>query len=156
MSGTMPTTSRWIALVICGAAILAPPITTADAQQVQAGTLDCRGGPDTGFILGPVTTLDCVLHADSAPDSRYVAAIRKLGVFIGDQDVALTWKVMAAVPWLGGDDLTGGYIHPGGADTNVLTGGSTASITLHPLNEQNAGSTPTVKIDNLELRPVDR
>ena len=129
----MPTTRHWIALgialAICGTAVLAPPVATADAQQVQAGTLTCRGGPDTGFILGPVTTLDCVLHADSAPDGRYVAAIRNFGIFIGDQDVALTWKVMAPTPWLAGDDLTGGYSHPGGADANVLTGGSTAPIT---------------------------
>ncbi len=68
---------------MCGAVIVVAPIATAEAQQVQAGTLACRGGPDTGFILGPVTNLDCVLHVENAPDSRYVAAIRNFGIFIG-------------------------------------------------------------------------
>ncbi|MGF6309173.1 hypothetical protein ABIB82_002774 [Bradyrhizobium sp. i1.8.4] len=153
---TMRTTGHSIVSAACGAAVLVTPIATADAQQVQAGTLECRGGPDTGFIVGPVTNLDCVLHVDSAPDSRYVAAIRNLGVFIGDQDVALTWKVMAPVPWLGLDDLAGGYAHAGDAGVNVLVGGTNTPIALHPLNEQNAPSTPPVKVENLEIRPVDR
>ncbi|MGY4479326.1 DUF992 domain-containing protein [Bradyrhizobium sp. USDA 3364] len=152
----MRTTGHWIVSAVCGAAVLVAPISTSDAQQVQAGTLECRGGPDTGFIVGPVTNLDCVLHVDSAPDSRYVAAIRNFGIFIGDEEFAVTWKVMAAVPWLGLDGLTGGYSHAGGAGANVLVGGANAPITLRPPDEQNEASTPPVKIDNLELRPVDR
>lgn len=140
---------------VCGAAVLVTPIASADAQQVQAGTLECHGGPDAGFMLGPVTNLDCVLHADSAPDSRYVAAIRDFDVFIGDQDVALSWKVMAPVPWLGRDDLAGGYTHDAGAGANVLAGGNNAAITLRPLTEQNNPSPPPVKVDNLEIRPAD-
>ncbi|MEY9262999.1 hypothetical protein ABIF23_002394 [Bradyrhizobium elkanii] len=152
----MRTTSRLIASALCGAAVLAAPLAAAaNAQQVQAGTLECRGGPDTGFVVGPVTNLNCVLHVDSAPDSHYVAAIRNLGVQIGDQEVAMAWKVMAPVPWLGSDDLAGGYAHADGAGVNVLAGGSNKPITLHP-NEQNVPSTPPLKIENLEIRPVDR
>ncbi|WP_244065407.1 DUF992 domain-containing protein [Bradyrhizobium sp. Ce-3] len=140
---------------MCGAAALAIHIAPADAQQVQAGTLECRGGPDAGFILGPFTNLDCVLHVDGAPDSRYVAAVRDLNVFIGDQDVALSWKVMAPVPWLGPGDLAGGYTHDAGAGANVLAGGTSAAITLRPLNEQADPSPPPVKVENLEIRPAD-
>ncbi|MGY4570556.1 DUF992 domain-containing protein [Bradyrhizobium sp. USDA 3256] len=156
MSGTMRMTSRSIASAVCGAAVLAAPLAAANAQQVQAGTLECRGGPDTGFVVGPVTNLNCVLHVDSTPDGRYVAAIRNLGVLIGDQEVAMTWKVMAPVPWLGSDDLAGGYAHADGAGVNVLAGGTNTPITLHPLNEQNVPSTPPLKIESLEIRPVDR
>ncbi|WP_375782854.1 DUF992 domain-containing protein [Bradyrhizobium sp. Pha-3] len=155
MYSAMRTTGHWVIVAVCGAAALATPIATAEAQQVQAGTLACRGGPDTGFILGPVTNLDCVLHADSAPDSRYVAAIPNLGIFIGDEEVALAWKVMAPVPWIGLDQLAGSYIHASGAGDNVLSGGANTPITLHPLNED-AFSTPPVKIESLEIRAIDR
>ncbi len=139
----------------CSLVVLAAPIATADAQQVQAGTLDCHGGPDTGFILGPVTNLDCVLHVDAAPDCRYVAAIRNFGVFIDDQDVSLTWKVMSTVPWIGVDGLAGGYAHPSGAGANVLSGGTNTPITLRPPTEQDAASKPQVQIEGLEIRPAD-
>jgi hypothetical protein len=151
----MRTTGHWVIVAVWGAAVLATPIATAKAQQVQAGTLTCRGGPDTGFVQGAVTNLDCVLQADSAPDSRYVAAIPNLGVFIGDQEVALAWKVMAPVPWLGLDQLAGSYTHESGARDNVLTGGTNTPVTLHPLNE-GAFSSPLVEIESLEIRPVDR
>ena len=118
----MRTTGHWVIVAVWGAVVLATPIATAEAQQVQAGTLACRGGPDTGFVLGAVTNLDCVLHADSAPDSRYVAAIPNLGIFIGDEEVALIWKVMAPVPWLGLDQLAGSYIHASGAGDNAVSG----------------------------------
>ncbi|WP_235999370.1 DUF992 domain-containing protein [Bradyrhizobium uaiense] len=154
MYTTMRPTNHSIVSAACAAAVLVTPVGPADAQQVEAGTLECRGGPDTGFILGPVTNLDCVLHVDSAPDRRYVAAIRNLDAFIGDQDVSVTWKVMASVPWLGRDDIAGVYTHADGAGVNVLIGGSNAPITLRPPNEQDAPS-PSVKIENLELRPVD-
>ncbi|PAY05580.1 DUF992 domain-containing protein [Bradyrhizobium sp. UFLA03-84] len=150
----MRTTRHWVVLAICGAAALAASIASAEAQQVQAGTLACRGGPDTGFILGPVTNLDCVLHVDSAPDRRYVAAIRDLGVFIGDQEVTLTWKVMAPVPWLGPDDLAGSYTHASGAGDNVLAGGTNATLALHPLDDKDPATLP-LKIENLEIRPTD-
>lgn len=155
LSGTMRIIGHSLLVAACSLVVFAAPIATADAQQVQAGTLDCHGGPDAGFILGPVTNLDCVLHVDAAPDSRYVAAIRNFGVFIGDQDVSLTWKVMATVPWIGVDELAGGYAHAGGADANVLSGGTNAPITLHPPTEPDGTSKPRVQIEGLELRPVD-
>lgn len=142
-------------LAACSLVVLVAPIATAYGQQVQAGTFDCHGGPDTGFILGPVTNLDCVLHVDAAPDSRYVAAIRNFGVFIGDQDVSLSWKVMATVPWIGVDDLAGGYARPSGAGVNVLSGGTNTAITLRPPSKQDAAAKPQVQIESLEIRPVD-
>lgn len=56
--GTMRRTGHLIFFAACGAAVLAAPIRTADAQEVQVGTLACRGGPDTGFIVGPITNLE--------------------------------------------------------------------------------------------------
>ncbi|WP_245312994.1 DUF992 domain-containing protein [Bradyrhizobium macuxiense] len=126
------------------------------AQQVQAGTLECRGGPDTGFIVGSVTNLNCVLHVDSAPDSRYIAAIQNFDVFIGDTDVALNWKVMAEVPWLAPDGLAGTYTHAEDAGINVLGGGANGPITLSPPTRPNDGSPPPANIESLELRPMDR
>lgn len=150
----MLATDHCVVLAMCGAVIVVAPIATAEAQQVQAGTLACRGGPDTGFILGPVTNLDCVLHVENAPDSRYVAAIRNFGIFIGEQEVTLTWKVMAPVSRLGLDDLAGNYTHASGAGDNVLTGGTNATVALHPLDEKDPAP-PPVKIESLEIRPVN-
>lgn len=152
----MRTAHYLVVVAACGAAALAAPIGPAMAQQVQAGTLECRGGPDTGFIVGSVTNLDCVLHVDSAPDSHYVAAIQNFDVFIGDTDVTLNWKVMAPVPWLAPDGLAGTYSHAEDADTNVLGGGSNGPITLSPPTRPNDSSPPPVNIENLELRPMDR
>ncbi|WGS17457.1 MULTISPECIES: DUF992 domain-containing protein [unclassified Bradyrhizobium] len=151
----MRTARHLVVLAACGAAVFAAPMGIAVAQQVQAGTLECRGGPDTGFVLGSVTNLNCVLHVDSSPDSRYVAAIQNFEVFIGERDVALNWKVMAPVPWLGIDDLVGTYTHAGDG-SNVLVGGANATITLRPLTERNEASAPPANIENLEIRPMDR
>jgi hypothetical protein len=145
-----------ILFAACSAAVLVAPIGTADAQQVQAGTLDCRGGPDAGFIVGPVTNLDRVLHVDGAPDRRYIAAIQNFSAFIGEQDVALSWKVMARTPWLGVDDLAGSYAHNDDAGASVLVGGSNGPIALSPLNEHKEGAADPMKIEGLEIRPMDR
>ncbi|WP_407146355.1 DUF992 domain-containing protein [Bradyrhizobium sp. ORS 86] len=125
-------------------------------QEVQAGTLQCRGGPDTGFVLGSVTNLNCLLQVDSAPDNHYVAAIQNFEVFIGESDVALAWRVMAPAPWLGVDDLVGTYARADDAGVNVLVGGSNATITLRPLTERNDTAAPQIDIQNLVIRPMDR
>lgn|GEM_PF-1972797 len=159
LSSSMHTAGCSAVFVVLGAVVLAAPMGTAVAQQVQqvqAGTLECRGGPDTGFVLGSVTNLNCLLQVDSAPDNHYVAAIQNFDVFIGERDVALTWKVMAPTPWLGVDDLLGTYARADDAGVKVLVGGSNATITLRPLTERNDTAAPQVDIQNLVIRPMDR
>ena len=74
--------------IVAGAALgmLAASVAAASAQQaqrVQVGILECRGGASVGFIVGSVTHLGCVFRADGVPEDRYIATIRKVGLDLG-------------------------------------------------------------------------
>jgi hypothetical protein len=101
-------------LVLAGTAItlLVASVAAAGAQQpiqrVQVGILECRGGASIGFVVGSVTNLGCVLRVDGAPEDRYIATIRKVGLDLGiTQESALAWGVYAPVAGLGPGDLAG-------------------------------------------------
>jgi uncharacterized protein DUF992 len=131
-------------------------------QRVQVGILECRGAASMGFIVGSVTNLGCVLHADGMPEDRYVATIRKVGLDLGiTQETALAWGVYAPVARLGPGDLSGDYVGAQGSASvgvglggNVLVGGSANSIALQPLSVQGqAGLNVAAGLESLELRP---
>ena len=155
-------------LVRAGAAtsVLVGWLAVAHAQQpiqrVQIGVLECRGGASIGFVVGSVTNLGCVLHVDGAPDDRYIATIRKVGVDLGiTQESALAWGVYAPVARLGLGDLSGNYAGAQGSASvgvgvggNVLVGGSNNSIALQPLSVQGqVGLNVAAGLESLELRP---
>jgi hypothetical protein len=131
-------------------------------QRVQIGVLECRGGSSVGFIVGSVTNLGCVLHADGLPDDRYVATIRKVGVDLGiTQESALAWGVFAPTARLGPGALSGNYAGAQGSASvgvgvggNALIGGSDNSIALQPLSVQGqVGLNVAAGLESLELRP---
>jgi hypothetical protein len=146
-------------------ATLASSIGGAHAQQaqrVQVGVLECRGGASVGFIVGSVTNLGCVLRADGMPEDRYIATIRKVGLDLGiTQESALAWAVFAPSVRLGPGDLSGNYVGAQGSATlgvgvggNVLVGGSANSIALQPLSLQGqVGISVAAGLESLELRP---
>ncbi len=154
-------------LILASAAIAA--LTTSFAgthaqqmERVRVGVLECRGGASIGFIVGSVTNLGCVLHADGLPEDRYIATIRKVGVDLGiTQELALAWGVYAPVSRLGPGDLSGTYAGAQGsaslgvgAGGNVLVGGSANSIALQPLSVQGqVGVNVAAGLESLELRP---
>ncbi len=155
-------------LVLAGSAIaaLVTSFAASHAQQpmqrVRVGVLECRGGASVGFIVGSVTNLGCVLHADGLPEDRYIATIRKVGVDLGiTQELALAWGVYAPVARLGPGDLSGNYAGAQGsaaigvgAGGNVLVGGSNNSIALQPLSVQGqVGLSVAAGLESLELRP---
>ena len=146
------------------ASALVASIAGASAQQrmVRVGVLECRGGASVGFIVGSVTHLGCVLRAEGAPEDRYVATIRKVGLDIGiTQETALAWGVFAPVDRLGPGDLSGNYAGAQGSASlgvgvggNVLVGGSHNSIALQPLSVQGqVGVNVAAGLESLELRP---
>jgi hypothetical protein len=150
-----PASAVAIALVM-----LAAPFAAGRAQQsgqVQVGTLTCRGGAGTGFILGSVTNLGCVLHVAGKPDDRYVAAIQNFGtdfgIDIGEAEIALRWDVIAPTPWLTPGRLAGTYGQSGAAgnpDAHNLIGGAMA---LRPTRDQDEASRRIAeKLGSLELR----
>jgi hypothetical protein len=139
-------------------------IGSAQAQQsrVQIGVLECRGGASTGFIVGSVTNLGCVLRADGRPDEPYVATIRKVGLDLGiTQESGLAWAVFAPVERAGRGDIAGSYVGAQGSATvgvgvgaNVLVGGSGNAFSLQPLSLQGqTGLNVAVGFEGLELRP---
>jgi Protein of unknown function (DUF992) len=148
------------------ATTLIASVAGANAQQpmqrVQVGVLECRGGASVGFIVGSVTNLGCVLHAEGVPEDRYVATIRKVGIDLGiTEESALAWAVYAPVARLGPGALSGDYAGAQGSATlgvglggNVLVGGSANSIALQPLSVQGqTGLNVAAGLESLELRP---
>jgi Protein of unknown function (DUF992) len=156
---------RSLILAAAALATLASSTGGASAQQaqrVQVGVLECRGGASVGFIVGSVTHLGCVLRAEGMPEDRYVATIRKVGLDLGiTQESALAWGVFAPVARLGPGGLSGDYVGAQGSATlgvgvggNVLVGGSANSIALQPLSVQGqVGVSIAAGLESLELRP---
>jgi Protein of unknown function (DUF992) len=157
---------RFVVLAGTAVTLLVASVAAASAQQpmprVQVGILECRGGASIGFVVGSVTNLGCVLRVDGAPEDRYIATIRKVGLDLGiTQESALAWGVYAPVARLGPGDLAGDYAGAQGSATlgvgvggNVLIGGSANSIALQPLSVQGqVGVNIAAGLASLELRP---
>jgi Protein of unknown function (DUF992) len=157
---------RFYVLAGTATSLLVASIAAATAQQpiqrVQVGILECRGGASIGFVVGSVTNLGCVLRVEGAPEDRYIATIRKVGLDLGiTQESALAWSVYAPVARLGPGDLAGDYAGAQGSATlgvgvggNVLIGGSNNSIALQPVSVQGqVGVNIAAGLESLELRP---
>jgi hypothetical protein len=157
---------RFVVLAGTVVTLLVASVAAASAQQpmprVQVGILECRGGASIGFVVGSVTNLGCVLRVDGAPEDRYIATIRKVGLDLGiTQESALAWGVYAPVARLGPGDLAGDYAGAQGSATlgvgvggNVLIGGSNNTIALQPLSVQGqVGVNIAAGLASLELRP---
>jgi hypothetical protein len=135
----------------------------ASAQErVQVGVLECRGGSSTGFIIGSVTNLACVLRVDNRVVDNYVAQIRKFGLDIGiTEQSGLAWAVFAPTRRLGPGDLSGNYGGVQGSATvgvgvgaNALVGGSQNSFALQPLSLQGqTGLAVAGGVEEMTLRP---
>src|SRR3569623_353952 len=136
----------------------------ADAQQgrVQAGVIECRGGPHVGLVLGSQNNLGCVFRSEGRPDDLYVATVTKLGLDLGITDqTAVSWVVFAPTVQLGPGDLSGNYAGVSasaavgvGLGANALIGGSANSYALKPLRVQGqTGLNVAAGVQSLELRP---
>lgn len=146
------------------AATLLSLTATADAQQgrVQAGVIECRGGPHVGLVVGSQNTLGCVFRANGRPDDLYVATVTKVGLDLGITDqTAVSWVVFAPTVQIGHGDLSGNYAGVDasaavgvGLGANALIGGSANSYALQPLSVQGqTGLSVAAGVQSLELRP---
>lgn len=144
-------------------AALVMSTATASAQsRTQVGSLECRGGPNVGLIVGSVSTLGCVFRAQGRPDDLYTARITKIGVDIGiTTETALAWAVFAPTVQLGAGDLAGNYVGVDasaavgvGLGANAMVGGSANSFALQPLSVQGqTGLSVAGGVQSMELRP---
>ncbi len=144
-------------------AALVASLTSANALPVRAGILQCQGGQNVGFVVGSVTSLECVFQSEGRRPVPYVATIHRLGVDLGiTQQTRLSWAVNAPTGRPGRGDLSGHYGGVGanasvgiGGGGNFLVGGPQNSYALQPISVQGqTGLNVAAGIADLELTPV--
>jgi hypothetical protein len=144
---------------------LLEPIASAEAvPPVRAGLLQCQGGQNVGFVVGSVTSLECVFQSEGRRSEPYIATVRRIGVDLGfTEQTKFTWAVNAPNSRLGIGDLAGSYGGVGanasvgfGGGGNFLVGGPANAYALQPISLQGqTGLNVAAGIAGLELQPVD-
>jgi hypothetical protein len=145
-------------------AALMAPFAAADAMPpVRAGILECQGGQNIGFVVGSVTSLECVFRSEGRRPEPYLATVRRIGVDLGfTEQTKFTWAVSARNSRLGVGDLAGSYGGVGanasvgvGGGGNFLVGGPANAYALQPISLQGqTGLNVAAGIAGLELEPV--
>ena len=132
-------------------AALMAPFAAADAMApVRAGILECQGGKNIGFVVGSVTSLECVFRSEGRRPEPYLATVRRIGVDLGfTEQTKFTWAVNAPNSRLGLGDLAGSY-GGGGANGIALTFTPTSDFIAFASNSS-GGKTQTMdgKLDLL-------
>jgi Protein of unknown function (DUF992) len=155
--------TRLSTFAIAIAALMAP-IASADAlPPVRAGILQCQGGQNVGFVVGSVTSLECVFQSEGRRPEPYIATVRRIGVDLGfTEQTRFTWAVNAPNSRLGRGDLAGSYGGVGanasvgiGGGGNFLVGGPANAYALQPISLQGqTGLNVAAGVAGLELEPV--
>src|SRR4029079_2607825 len=103
------------------AVALMAPLAAADAMPpVRAGILQCQGGQNIGFVVGSVTSLECVFQSEGRRPEPYIATVRRIGVDLGfTEQTRFSWAVSAPNSRLGRGELAGSY---GGVGANASIG----------------------------------
>src|SRR3982074_1727148 len=145
-------------------AALMAPLAAADAMPpVRAGILQCQGGQNLGFVVGSVTSLECVFRSEGRRPEPYLATVRRIGVDLGfTEQTKFTWAVSATNSRVGRGDLAGSYGGVGanasvgvGGGGNFLVGGPANAYALQPVSVQGqTGLNVAAGIADLELTPV--
>lgn len=143
---------------------LVASFATANAQQrMQVGVLQCRGGQNVGFVVGSVTSLDCVFQGEGRRPQGYVATVKRFGVDLGfTQQTQFSWAAYGPTDRIGRGGLSGNYGGVGanasvgvGFGGNFLLGGPSNAYALQPVSVQGqTGLNVAAGIADIELRPV--
>jgi hypothetical protein len=153
---------RLLTFSIALAALIAP-LASANAMPVRAGLLQCHGGQNVGFVVGSVTSLECVFQSEGRRPEPYIATVRRWGVDLGVTDqTRLSWAVNAPEGRVGRGSLAGNYGGVGanasigvGFGGNFLVGGPANSYALQPISVQGqTGLNVAAGVADIELRPV--
>lgn len=153
---------RRLSFALTAAALVTVSATAAQAQsRVQAGVLECRGGPTVGMIFGSTTNLNCVFRSRGRTEP-YTARVNRIGLDVGvTNNVSLAWAVFAPTSRVSRGGLSGDFAGAAasatvgvGGGANVLVGGSANSIALQPLSLQGqTGLNVALGVSSLQLRP---
>ena len=145
---------------------LVASLAGANAQQqprTQIGVLECEGGQNVGFVVGSVTSLECVFQGDGRRPEGYVATIHRFGVDLGfTQQTKFAWAAYGPTNEIGRGGLTGRYGGVGanasvgvGFGGNFLLGGNGNAYVLQPVSLQGqTGLNVAAGIADIELQPV--
>ena len=153
---------RLSTLIIAAAALVAS-MAGANAQGVRAGLLHCEGGQNVGFVVGSVTSLECVFQSPGNRPDPYVATVRRIGLDLGvTEQTKFSWAVNAPGGRVGRTGLAGNYGGVGanasvgiGGGGNFLVGGPANSYALQPVSVQGqTGLNVAAGVASLELEPV--
>ncbi len=142
----------------------AASIASANAlPPVRAGILQCQGGQNVGFVVGSVTSLECVFQSEGRRPEPYIATVRRFGLDLGvTEQTRFAWAVNAPEGRVGRGDLTGNYGGVGanasvgiGGGGNFLVGGPANSYALQPISLQGqTGLNVAAGVADIELQPV--
>src|ERR1700737_1118152 len=140
------------------------PIPRANAlPPVRAGILQCHGGQNVGFVVGSVTSLECVFQSEGRRPEPYIATVRRYGGDLGFTDqTRFSWAVNAPTSRVGRGDLAGNYGGVGanasvgvGFGGNFLVGGPANSYALLPISVQGqTGLNVAAGVADIELQRV--
>jgi hypothetical protein len=154
---------RFSTLCIAVVALVAPIASANALPPVRAGILQCQGGQNVGFVVGSVTSLECVFQSEGRRPEPYVATVRRYGLDIGfTEQTKFSWAVNAPTGRVGRGDLAGNYGGVGanasvgvGGGGNFLVGGPQNSYALQPVSVQGqTGLNVAAGVADIELQPV--
>ena len=154
---------RILTLTLAAAALIVPLAAANALPPVRAGILQCQGGQNVGFVVGSVTSLECVFQSEGRRPEPYIATVRRYGVDLGiTGQTSLAWAVNAPTGQVGRGDLAGNYGGVGanasigvGFGGNFLVGGPANSYALQPISVQGqTGLNVAAGVADIELQPV--
>jgi hypothetical protein len=143
---------------------LMAPIASANAvPAVRAGVLQCHGGQNVGFVVGSVTSLECVFQSEGRRPEPYIATVKRIGLDLGiTEQTQFSWAVNSPDGRLGYGGLAGSYGGVGanasvgvGFGGNFLVGGPANAYALQPISVQGqTGLNVAAGIAGIDLQPV--
>jgi hypothetical protein len=144
---------------------LVASIAGASAQTAtyQAGTLECHGGQNVGFVVGSVANLECVFHGGSRRPDTYIATVHRIGADLGfTEETTVAWTVTAPDVRLARGQLAGQYGGVGanasvgvGFGGNFLVGGPRNAYGLQPISLQGqTGFNVAAGVVSIDLDPI--
>jgi len=133
-------------------------------RRFQAGILECRGGQNVGFVVGSVTSLECVFQGEGRRPEPYIATVRRYGpgyrlhrsdpVFLGGERTDhqdWTRRPSPAITVASAPTHRSGL----GGGGNFLVGGPQNSYALQPISVQGqTGLNVAAGVADIELQPV--
>src|SRR5450631_1692691 len=154
---------RFSTLSIAFVALVAPIASANALPPVRAGILQCQGGQNVGFVVGSVTSLECVFQSEGRRPEPYIATVRRYGLDIGfTEQTQFSWAVNAPTGRVERGDLAGNYGGVGanasvgvGGGGNFLVGGPQNSYALQPVSVQGqTGLNVAAGVADIELQPL--